>query len=117
MVSYTLEILPYSIRAKGFALMVRYDPGVLAPSLTCLSPKNLVVSFGLAFSQYVDAWALATIGWKYVSLSPLDGKSLDSSLTVPRVLCMVGLRIGFRYRIHCGDARTDAGRNRSALRR
>jgi len=26
-VSYTLEILPYSIRARGFALMVRYDPG------------------------------------------------------------------------------------------
>jgi len=47
MISYTLEILPYSIRAKGFALM------------------NLVVSLALAFNQFVDPWALSMIGWKY----------------------------------------------------
>ena len=30
LITYTLEILPYAIRAKGFALMVRYGPIVLA---------------------------------------------------------------------------------------
>ncbi|KAI9455989.1 general substrate transporter [Russula earlei] len=46
-VSYTLELLPYSIRAKGFAFM------------------NLVVSLALALSQFVDPWALRAIDWRY----------------------------------------------------
>ncbi|KAI0078841.1 general substrate transporter [Panus rudis PR-1116 ss-1] len=47
LIAYTLEILPFSIRAKGFAVM------------------NLVVSLVLAFNQFVNPWALDAIGWKY----------------------------------------------------
>ncbi|KAN0120675.1 general substrate transporter [Russula decolorans] len=47
LVAYTLEILPFAIRAKGFALM------------------NLTVSLSMAFNQFVDPWALDVIGWKY----------------------------------------------------
>ncbi|KAF8575963.1 general substrate transporter [Ramaria rubella] len=47
LVAYTLEILPFHIRAKGFAVM------------------NLTVCAALAFNQFVNPWALESIGWKY----------------------------------------------------
>ncbi|KAJ3547540.1 hypothetical protein NM688_g5395 [Phlebia brevispora] len=47
LISYTLEILPFSIRAKGFAVM------------------NFVVSLTLAFNQFVNPWALTAMGWRY----------------------------------------------------
>ncbi|KAI0671714.1 general substrate transporter [Trametes maxima] len=47
LIAYTLEILPFNIRAKGFAVM------------------NLVVSLTLAFNQFVNPWALGAIGWYY----------------------------------------------------
>ncbi|KIJ62813.1 hypothetical protein HYDPIDRAFT_93346 [Hydnomerulius pinastri MD-312] len=47
LVSYTLEILPYRIRARGFAIM------------------NFVVYATVAFNQFVNPWALTTMGWKY----------------------------------------------------
>src|ERR1700742_4790283 len=46
-VSYTVEILPYAIRAKGFNVF------------------NFVISLSLIFNQYVNPVALAAIGWKY----------------------------------------------------
>ncbi|KAJ8463128.1 hypothetical protein ONZ45_g17696 [Pleurotus djamor] len=46
-VSYTVEILPYSIRAKGFTVF------------------NFCVSISLIFNQYVNPVALENIGWKY----------------------------------------------------
>ena len=51
-VSYTLEILPYPLRAKGFTIF------------------SFVVSLALIFNQYVNPVALRKIGWRYyVSLS------------------------------------------------
>ncbi|KAJ7104145.1 general substrate transporter [Mycena belliarum] len=47
LVAYTLEILPYKIRAKGFAVM------------------NLIVFLTSAFNQFVNPWALGAIGWHY----------------------------------------------------
>ncbi|KAL0061933.1 hypothetical protein AAF712_011217, partial [Marasmius tenuissimus] len=47
LVAYTLEILPYRIRAKGFAVM------------------NLTVFLTVAFNQFVNPWALEAIGWWY----------------------------------------------------
>jgi len=47
LVAYTLEILPFNVRAKGFAIM------------------NFVVSCTLAFNQFVNPWALDALGWKY----------------------------------------------------
>ncbi|EPT00583.1 hypothetical protein FOMPIDRAFT_1049619 [Fomitopsis schrenkii] len=46
-VSYTVEILPFSIRAKGFNVF------------------NFVVSLALIFNQYVNPIALQNIQWKY----------------------------------------------------
>ena len=46
-VSYTLEILPYSLRAKGFNVF------------------NFTISVALIFNQYVNPIALDNISWKY----------------------------------------------------
>jgi hypothetical protein len=71
LVAYTLEILPFAIRAKGFALMVRHVMARRSPAVApyLRFPKNLTVSLSLAFNQFVDPWALDAIGWKYVGVS------------------------------------------------
>ncbi|KAG7441097.1 hexose transporter [Guyanagaster necrorhizus] len=46
-VAYTVEILPYPIRAKGFNVF------------------NFTISVALIFNQYVNPIALDNIGWKY----------------------------------------------------
>ena len=51
-VSYSLEILPYSLRAKGFNVF------------------NFVISVALIFNQYVNPIALGNIGWKYYVSPP-----------------------------------------------
>lgn len=47
LVAYTIEILPFNIRAKGFAVM------------------NFSVCIALIVNQYVNPVALKAIGWKY----------------------------------------------------
>jgi len=47
LVAYTVEILPYKLRAKGVALM------------------NFCVSASLVFNQYINPIARNSIGWKY----------------------------------------------------
>ena len=51
-VSYSLEILPYSLRAKGFNVF------------------NFTISVALIFNQYVNPIALKNIGWKYYVSAP-----------------------------------------------
>ena len=46
-VSYTVEVLPFAIRAKGFTVF------------------NFMVSLSLIFNQYVNPVALGKLGWKY----------------------------------------------------
>jgi len=46
-VSYTVEILPYALRAKGFVAF------------------NFTISLSLIFNQYVNPIALKKLGWKY----------------------------------------------------
>ncbi|KAG1886978.1 hypothetical protein F4604DRAFT_1225062 [Suillus subluteus] len=46
-VSYTLEILPYNIRARGLAIM------------------NFTAYLSNTFNVFVNPWALDAIGWKY----------------------------------------------------
>ena len=46
-VSYTVEILPFAIRAKGFTIF------------------NFAISLSLIFNQYVNPVALDAIQWKY----------------------------------------------------
>ncbi|KAG8876102.1 hypothetical protein FRB97_004456 [Tulasnella sp. 331] len=47
LVSYTIEILPFRMRAKGFAVM------------------SITVVLGLVFNQFVNPIALEKLGWKY----------------------------------------------------
>jgi hypothetical protein len=47
LVAYSLEILPFHIRAKGFTVL------------------NLTVALTIAFNQFVNPWALDGIGWWY----------------------------------------------------
>ncbi|PPQ98744.1 lactose permease [Panaeolus cyanescens] len=47
LVAYALEILPFRIRAKGFAVM------------------NLTIMATIAFNQFVNPWALKAISWWY----------------------------------------------------
>jgi hypothetical protein len=85
LVAYTLEILPFAIRAKGFALMVRHIMAHRSPAITpyLRFPKNLTVSLSLALNQFVDPWALDAIGWKYVgvSLTPEHPYLIDHSIS------------------------------------
>ncbi|KAG8860731.1 hypothetical protein FRB91_001434, partial [Serendipita sp. 411] len=46
LISYTVEILPYCIRARGFAMM------------------NLTVGIGITTNQFVNPIALKALGWK-----------------------------------------------------
>jgi len=46
-VSYTVEILPYALRAKGFVVF------------------NFLISLSLIFNQYVNPTAITKLGWKY----------------------------------------------------
>ena len=46
-IAYTVEILPFSLRAKGLCIF------------------NFVVSLALIFNQYVNPIALNALGWKY----------------------------------------------------
>lgn len=65
MFHYAVEILPYGLRAKGFAIMVK--PPVHRCTAACLfSEKNLFIQIALAFDQFVNPVALDMIGWKYV---------------------------------------------------
>ena len=46
-VSYTVEILPFSVRAKGFNIF------------------NLTISIALIFNQYINPIALGHLSWRY----------------------------------------------------
>lgn len=65
-VSYTLEILPYSLRAKGFNVF------------------NFTISVALIFNQYVNPIALENIGWKYYVRIP---SSLAFPTLAPLLVC------------------------------
>ena len=77
-VSYTLEILPYPLRAKGFAVF------------------GFSVLLALVFNQYVNPIALGKMGWKYyVSLSPFASRT-NAFLTftnIDRLLLLACFRV------------------------
>jgi hypothetical protein len=49
-VTYTIEILPYNLRSKGFTVF------------------NFTICASLVFNQYVNPIALQNIGWKYYTV-------------------------------------------------
>jgi hypothetical protein len=67
-VAYTIEILPFALRAKGFNIF------------------NFVISVALIFNQYVNPIALGALGWKYyVRRSPL--RAISTRANVCRRSC------------------------------
>lgn len=68
LVGYTVEILPYNIRAKGMTVVwlavdiARKFPSRTFPTLH-KTPSNLTQT--VFFNQYVNPIALKNIGWKY----------------------------------------------------
>ena len=72
LVAYTLEILPFRIRAKGFAVMVNSffnNPLTTlffsASTRLFVSSQNSVTIATVAFNQFVNPWAIDAIGWHY----------------------------------------------------
>ena len=51
-ISYTVEILPFHLRSKGFGVF------------------GVVIFLAVIFNQYVNPYALDALGWKYY-VSPL----------------------------------------------
>lgn len=117
LIAYTLEILPFNVRAKGFAIMVTRLSSLptIAPEPYIQIRQNCVVSLTLAFNQFVNPWALDAIGWRYVRLllpSVSNGLIID---TVPRLLWMAHHRARFRRGVHRRDPWADSRRNSRAL--
>ena len=65
-IAYTVEILPFNLRAKGLTFF------------------NFVVSLALIFNQYVNPIALGALGWKYYVRLP----RLDLDWHVPRLTAL-----------------------------
>ena len=100
-VSYTLEILPYPLRAKGFTVF------------------SFVISLALVFNQYVNPVALRKIGWKYyVSLSSFTcctSTFLTSSIT-DRLLLLARLRAVLLLHVYHRNKGPQSGGDRCFVR-
>lgn len=102
-ISYTVEILPFNLRAKGLCIF------------------NFVVSLALIFNQYVNPIALAALGWKYYVralpsplpsiLIPILTPTTHSFVRVARVRVLARLRVCLFMALHRGDQEPDAGRD------
>lgn len=98
-VAYTVEILPYSIRAKGFVVF------------------NFAISLSLIFNQYVNPVAMKEISWKYY-VSCCSSLTIDpSNVLLDRVLCLACIRDCLLLLLHRGDQRTHSGRDCCLVRR
>ncbi len=97
-VSYTVEILPFALRAKGFTVF------------------NFAISLSLIFNQYVNPVALDAIAWKYyVRLFLRYIAFLASRLCVDRILLLAGLRARIPVLLHRRNQEQVARGNRGAL--
>ena len=95
-VSYTLEILPYPLRAKGFTVF------------------SFVVSLALIFNQYVNPVALRRIGWRYYVSFPLLARRTNPFLTFPatdRLLLLARLRDGLLLFLYNRNQGPQSGRD------
>jgi Sugar (and other) transporter len=63
LVSYSLEILPFRVRAKGFAVMVSSPLSLTRSPLNRF--QNITIMATVAFNTFVNPWALEDIGWWY----------------------------------------------------
>jgi len=96
LISYTLEILPYPIRAKGLTIF------------------SFVASLALIFNQYVNPVALRRIGWRYyVSLSSSTRRTnvYLTSHNTDRLLLLARLRVVLLLYLHHRNQGTQFGRD------
>ena len=100
-VSYTLEILPYHLRAKGFNIF------------------NFTISLALIFNQYVNPVALAKLGWKYYvsPFSTLISHRSFYSCSAARLRVLDLLRDRVLLHLCHRDKESDSGRDGRAFRR
>lgn len=80
-VSYTVEILPFSVRAKGFNVF------------------NFTISVALIFNQYVNPIALDSISWKYYVRRLSHNPPLTSLTRPPQIvyICWIAFEFVFLY--------------------
>lgn len=91
---YTVEILPYSIRAKG------------------LNVFSFVISLALIFNQYINPIALEHLAWKYyVGFACLSSPYMLKDVLVDCVLLLAGIRAGLRLLLHRRDEESVARRD------
>lgn len=77
-ISYTVEILPFHLRAKGLNVFM------------------FVVSLAVIFNQYVNPFALAALGWKYYVSHHVT--ALRCVRLIPNLACLC-LLVGRRIRV------------------
>ena len=98
-VSYTVEILPYNLRATGFNVF------------------NFVVSAALIFNQYVNPIALDALGWKYYVRCAFIVLGPTWMVFLVRVRLLARMRVCLSLVLSRGDTESYAGGNGGAVRR
>lgn len=104
LIAYTLEILPFNIRAKGFAVMVSTEDHSCVADIQ-LRSQNMVVSLTLAFNQFVNPWALDALGWRYVSVLRSSFSDILILSIVSRLLRLARMRTSLRFHLHRRNTR------------
>jgi hypothetical protein len=101
LVGYTVEILPYSLRAKGMCYMFA------------------MLDIALFFNTYVNPTALDKLGWKYyiVYVSPISLHTFCKCILTNITVRLARLRIRLCLRLLHRDQEHPARGNREALRR
>jgi len=104
LVSYTLEILPYPLRAKGYTVF------------------NLAICLALIFNQYVNPVALNKLGWKYYVSHPslilqCGTRTCSSPSFTDLLLLLARLRDRLLLHLHHRNQGPQSGRDCCFVRR
>ena len=84
-VSYTVEILPFHLRAKGFTVF------------------NFMISLSLIFNQYVNPVALDAIQWKYYVRPFPSALNAFAHHSIARLLLLDIIRARIPLLLRCGN--------------
>ena len=98
-VSYTVEILPYNLRAKGFNVF------------------GFVITVAIVFNQYVNPIALDALGWKYYVSRAFILLGSTWMVLLARVRLLARIRVCLSLVLSRGNAESYAGGDGGAVRR
>ena len=121
LVAYTLEILPFNIRAKGFAVMVCHcTDTALKPMLTSLyrintDPRSVTDTCIQPICEPMGSRCPRMEICEPPSIFIRTYALLTSRTSVPRLLRLAHHRTGVRRRLHHRNKGPNLGRNRRAL--